>query len=91
VNGNRVEHGRNAEDLLVIEALIARDNALADLPAGDGDSRNRWVLRLIAMPPIPGVSLPGNMRPTFGVETSRAIGGGEQIIRFIYGANVGFK
>jgi hypothetical protein len=30
-------------------------------------------------------------RPTIDVETSRAIGGGEQITRFIYGATLGIK
>ena len=73
----------------MIESGFAWDNALADLPAGGGDSRNRWYFRFVATPEIP--MLPPNVRPTIGVETTRAISGGEPITRFIYGANLGFK
>jgi hypothetical protein len=89
VKDDRVEHGRNAEDLLILEALVQRDNALPDLTTDDGDSRDRKVLRFIAMPKLP--KLPAVVRPTLGVEASWPLRGGEPIIRFIYGANVGFK
>jgi hypothetical protein len=89
VKGEDVEHGRNTEELLVVEALIQRNNALKDLPADDGESENRWLVRFQAMPKIPG--LPSQTRPMFGIEVSQPLSGGEKVVRFLYGGNFSFR
>ena len=81
---------RNYADLLVVEALLQKNEALENLTANSSnDTRNRWAVRFMATPEIP------NSRKTkflIGLEVSRALSNaGPQDIRVFYGANFSLK
>ncbi len=76
----------NLEELVYVELLYQRNNALAGLSAGGADSRNRLAVRIAAQPVI--ASLPGRPKFLIGVEVSRAFSGGPPITRIFYGLNL---
>ena len=72
----------NTDDLLQFELTIQRNNNLSELNP-DGTAANRYAIRFIALPELPG--LPGHQRLMFGVEVTQALSGGPKTVRFLYG------
>ena len=75
----------NFDDLLVFEAVVQRNDRFGDVPVAGGNAANRWAVRFMAFPDIPGV--PGGQHFMFGVEVTRAIAGGPSTVRFLYGGS----
>jgi hypothetical protein len=84
--GERLIHPANLDDLVYFELLYQRNNALANLETGKGDSRNRMGVRIAAQPQI--ANLPGRPKFLIGVEVSRALHGSTPIAKAVYGLNL---
>ena len=82
--GQQVLHPSNLDDLVYVELLFQRNNALANL-AATGDSRNRYAVRIAAQPQL--AKLPGRPKFLIGLEVSHARGG-EPITKVFYGMNL---
>lgn len=77
---------RNLIDLLTVEAVYQRNDALKGLiPDQPGDSLNRWAVRFFAKPTVPN----SGKRAYFliGMEVNRDFNNGPQDVRIFYGLN----
>jgi len=80
----------NDGDLLVVEGLLRKANALQGLlPESLGKAENRWAFRFIASPILPGDDKTKYTRVVMGMEVSNDLKGhGIKDVKLFYGVNV---
>lgn len=78
---------KNLRDLLVIEAVYNRNDALSSLATNPlEDTENRFAVRFFAYPILPNA--PKGYRFLIGAELDRDFNGGTQDVRIFYGFNI---
>jgi hypothetical protein len=84
--------GGNVSDLLLVETLYQRSDALEGLSVA-GNSENRWVFRFVATPYLNYVHPEAlkNTKLLLGIEVNDDFAGGKKDIRMFYGVNVDLK
>ena len=83
----QVRYPRNLVDLLVLEAVYQRSDAMKGLASVPGEeSINRLAVRFFAFPRLPNA--PKGYKFLIGAEINRDFHGGPQDVRIFYGFNV---